>query len=94
MSTTNLESDSSRTDTDAVDEDGSTDTTQTRHWLTNDALAAWLLVSFVLTVAAGGLGWIDLGAVPWQWTYPFVLLALGAGTWVFGVGLLEAYGSR
>jgi hypothetical protein len=90
--TDTTESDSDSTDAEDVDAEGSTETTDTRWWLTNDVLAGWLLISFTVLLAVGGTGWLALDAIPWQLLSAYMILVLGAGTWVFGVGLVERWG--
>lgn len=74
---------------DEPEGDAQTESTKTRWWATNDVLAAWVLVVTPLILAAGGRGVIDLSAVPKELLAAWIVIALGAGTWAFGIDLLE-----
>jgi hypothetical protein len=74
------------------DQDHQTTSTATRWAYTNDLLAGWVFASFAFIIAASALGRADLEAIPSQFTWGFVLLVAAAGTWAFGVDLLERFG--
>lgn len=65
-------------------EDGETQSTQTRHWLTNDYIAAFIVVMFAVLLALEAFQWLDLQSAPtavlWAWVFGF----LTAIIWVFG----------
>lgn len=55
-----------------------------RFWLTNDLLAVLLVVSFVGLVTAGGMGLVDLTAVPEHITTVYLSVVVTATGWTFG----------
>jgi hypothetical protein len=93
------------TDTGAADDDAGDDTasgadiegeeddttsTQMRHWLTNDLLAAFLHLTLVAVVLAAGLGHLDLAAIPPRMRLVFLGTVLSATVWSFGEDVLQS----
>lgn len=65
--------------------DGETDSSESRYWLTNDALAVFLTVTFV--------GYIFMPFTPWVSGYPEANpLILGAFVTAFGVSVAWTFG--
>ncbi|QHS17940.1 hypothetical protein GWK26_12710 [haloarchaeon 3A1-DGR] len=69
--------------------DDTTDSTSTRWAFTNDLLAGWLFLSYALTIAGGAIGWAELEAIPQSFGWGFTILVAAAGTWAFGVDVVE-----
>lgn len=64
-----------------------------RHYLTNDVLAGWLILTFPGIVAAGasGIYGFDLGVVPQSIRLAYVGVVGTATVWAFGKEALEAW---
>ena len=77
-----------------TDGDNQTTSVQHRHWLTNDLLVGYLVVTFVGLVGAHGFNVIDLTTVPDVVMVAWVTIVLGASTWLVGVDLLDKWGSK
>lgn len=66
------------------EEEGETQTTQSRHWLTNDYLASFLIVTFVVVISLAALGSLNLQTVPTNVLLAWVLGFVTAVVWTFG----------
>lgn len=70
-------------------EDWGVDTTDRRHWLTNDGLAWFLSAATIGLAVAAGLGVVDMEAIPPEMMYA-ILAAFGtAVAWAFGKGAVK-----
>lgn len=69
----------------------STSSAQTRYWLTNDALAFILILSFVALFYFQALGYIDIEAIPGVAWSLFALFVGVAVTWAFGPEALSEW---
>jgi len=87
-------------DQDDVDRDGQTEEVTTRHWLTNDALALWLLGSFPLLVAVAALEGapygvdVNLATVPEYLRLTYAAVVATAAVWTFGKDAFEWVGNK
>lgn len=88
-------SDSEAADGVELDDDTvtTTDGTRRRWWATNDVLAALLLGSLPVLIAAGGRDVIALESVPASWTATYLGVSGAAAAWVFGSAAIEAWRS-
>ncbi|WP_435079503.1 hypothetical protein [Halococcus sp. AFM35] len=68
--------------------------TAQRFWLTNDLLAALLLVSFVGIVAAGSAGFADLTVVPEHVRKVYLSVVVTAAGWTFGEAAYRTWSGR
>jgi hypothetical protein len=70
-----------------------TRTTRRRWWATNDVLAALLLGSLPVLIAAGGRGIVTLASIPASLTATYLGVCGAAAAWVFGSAAVEAWRS-
>lgn len=69
-----------------------TDSTATRHWLSNDLAAGWLLVSTSALIGLDAAGLIDLAGVPTELRVAYLIPSAGiAVAWLFGGGAVRAW---
>ncbi len=70
-----------------------TEGTRRRWWATNDVLAALLLGSLPVLIAAGGREIVTLASIPASWTATYLGVCGAAAAWVFGSAAVEAWRS-
>lgn len=73
------------------EEPGETQTPASRYWLTNDALAAWIMVTLPLMLLLAAAPWPGLSfeGVPTNWILVYALAAGAATAWAFGSGAVS-----
>lgn len=66
-----------------------TTSTRTRHWLTNDLIAALLQFSLVVIVVGEAMGTVDLDVLPENIRMLYIGVVASAAIWTFGQGVLD-----
>ena len=80
------------TESDESDQEpGETQSSQSRYWLTNDAIALLLVIGFVGTLWLHGFGVIDLSTLPADALLAFLVYVGVAVTWAFGTDAVRAW---
>lgn len=70
-----------------------TDESDVRWTYLGSFVASIILVTFILLISAGALGYANLDAISAGWFYLTWLVVLTATGWVFGIDLVKEYGN-
>lgn len=68
-----------------------TESTQERHWLTNDAMALALVASLIVFMLITAIGFAKLSVIPKDVLYLYVFAVGSSIAWAFGKDAVEAW---